>query len=433
MEEEDRLWVEDRARIFELKEQNASIINERNALESRLSNTNDELTAANAELSRLKSQIERGDAAKENEVNKLKTEIQALNEQNPSLADELTGTMAENSLLQSQLANQQHILKANASSNPVDDQDREVESKRCTSICTPATMISTLQPESVNYVYTAADIPALSAALAQSDTDGPTLLGVARGFCEILSVPNNPPVKEVVDCGVLPHLVQMLTYNTEPKVKLEAAWALTKIATDDFTKAVVDAGAVPNLVILLSSPNADVRLYVAYCLGKIAADCPALKDGALAAGVVGPLIQNIMTPATPSLLKKSVWALANLYHWEPIPKLGLIASAIPALASILKSNDDDAKVEALRALSYITYEKDEEYNQAVLDSGIAPMLIEQLGSKQSSILVRALYTVGNILAENEKRTQTILDAGLIEKMPLLLQSSKVWLWFYVVI
>jgi predicted nucleic acid-binding Zn-ribbon protein len=74
LEEKDLLLQEAEAQISKLKEQNIT--------------ANNELTAANAELSRLKSQIERGDAAKEDEVNKLKTEIQALKEQNASLADE---------------------------------------------------------------------------------------------------------------------------------------------------------------------------------------------------------------------------------------------------------------------------------------------------------------------------------------------------------
>jgi importin subunit alpha-1 len=51
---------------------------------------------------------------------------------------------------------------------------------------------------------------------------------------------------------------------------------------------VVDAGAVPNLVTLLSSPSAEIRDQAAWCLGNIAGVCPALRDGALTAGALGP-------------------------------------------------------------------------------------------------------------------------------------------------
>ena len=292
---------------------------------------------------------------------------------------------------------------------------------------TPAAMESTSQPVDAKKVYTVADIPALSAALAQPNIDGPTLLEVARGFRKILSVENNPPVKAVLDCGVLPALVQMLTCIDKPEVQFEAAWALTNIASTDFTKVVVDAGAVPNLVMLLSSPNAESRDQAAWCLGNIAGDCSALRDGALAAGALGPLIQNIMAPATPSLLNNSVWALSNFCRGKPAPELALISSAIPVLASILSNNSGDAKVDALWALSYISDGQDERI-QAVVNSGIAPILIDLLSSDESSIITPALRTVGNIVSGNDEQTQAILDAGLIAKMPVLLQSSKVRLW-----
>ena len=174
-------------------------------------------------------------------------------------------------------------------------------------------------------------------------------------------------------------------------------WALTNIASTDFTKMVVDAGAVPNLVTLLSSPSAEIRDQAAWCVGNIAGVCPALRVGALTAGALGPLIQNIMAPATPLLLNNSVWALSNFCRGKAAPELGLISSAIcnSSACVVLRNNVDDVKVDALCGLSTTSAIQT---NQA--------LLIWHFVSSGTWFLVR-------------------MNKGLVVKMLMLLQSSKV--------
>jgi importin subunit alpha-1 len=165
-------------------------------------------------------------------------------------------------------------------------------------------------------------------------------------------------------------------------------WALTNIASTDFTKMVVDAGAVPNLVTLLSSPSAEIRDQAAWCLGNIAGVCPALRVGALTAGALGPLIQNIMAPATPLLLNNSVWALSNFCRGKAAPELGLISSAIcnSSACVVLRNNVDDVKVDALWALYYIS------------------------NSDESSIVNLALRIVGNMVSGKDEQRLGCEDA-----------------------
>ena len=291
---------------------------------------------------------------------------------------------------------------------------------------TPAAPMSTSTSTDAKKVYSTADIPALAAILHQPNIDRVKLLEVARGFRKILSVEVNPPVKEVLDSGVLPALVQMLSCNDTPDVQFEAAWALTNIASTDYTKAVADAGAIPIFVGLLSSGSAEIREQSGWCLGNIAGDCTDLRNMVLEAGAMQPMIQNIMQPATTSLLNNCVWALSNFCRGKPAPELTIVAPAVPVLASIVMndSSSDDAKTDALWALSYIS-DGDDSRIQAVVDcAGLVVRLVELLGVPGTNIITPALRTVGNIVSGNDQHTQAALDAGLIKQMPVLLQSPK---------
>jgi importin subunit alpha-2 len=68
-----------------------------------------------------------------------------------------------------------------------------------------------------------------------------------RGLRELLSKERKPPIQEVVDANVVPHLVSFMQASDRPTLQFEAAWALTNICSGwtENVKAVLDAGALP--------------------------------------------------------------------------------------------------------------------------------------------------------------------------------------------
>ncbi|CAL5071085.1 unnamed protein product [Urochloa decumbens] len=202
---------------------------------------------------------------------------------------------------------------------------------------------------------------------------------------------------------------------------MEAAWVLTNIAASDYTLLVAECGAVPRLVELLGSPNANIRHQAIWCLGNIAADLPSCRDILFDHGVVTPLLSQFREDMKIPVLRTAMWALSNLCFGK-LPAEVQVKPILEIVSQLIHSADEKILADACWTVYYLCGGVDDAIQDA-LDAGVCPQLVNLLMHASSSVLLPVIMALARISAGDDAQVQVLIENGILNCLAQLLGRS----------
>lgn len=199
--------------------------------------------------------------------------------------------------------------------------------------------------------------------------------------------------------------------------------------TDDNRQQLVNAGAIPVLVQLLSSQDVDVQYYCTTALSNIAVDAGNRKKLAQTEPRLVQSLVHLMDSSSPKVQCQAALALRNLASDEKYQLEIVRARGLPPILRLLQSTYLPLILSAVACIRNISIHPLNE--SPIIDAGFLKPLVELLGSTDNEeIQCHAISTLRNLAASSDRNKALVLDAGAVQKckqlvleVPLSVQSE----------
>jgi len=198
---------------------------------------------------------------------------------------------------------------------------------------------------------------------------------------------------------------------------------------DENRQQLVNAGAIPVLVQLLSSSDVDVQYYCTTALSNIAVDATNRKKLAQNENRLIQSLVNLMDSSSPKVQCQAALALRNLASDEKYQLEIVRARGLPPLLRLLQSSYLPLILSAVACIRNISIHPLNE--SPIIDAGFLKPLVDLLGSTDNEeIQCHAISTLRNLAASSDRNKALVLEAGAVQKckqlvldVPLSVQSE----------
>ncbi|KAH0454444.1 hypothetical protein IEQ34_016368 [Dendrobium chrysotoxum] len=253
-----------------------------------------------------------------------------------------------------------------------------------------------------------------SALLLQGKVPTERKVDMLRALRHLLSKTEIPPIDAAIRAGVIPALVQCLSFGSEDDQLLEAAWCLTNIAAGESEETKSLLPSLPLLIAHLGEKSSlPVAEQCAWALGNVAGEGEELRNILLAQGALIPLAR-LMVSDKGSMAQTAAWALSNLIKGpdsRAATDLIKVVGTLDAIKRHLQMGDNELATEVAWVVVYLTALS--EYALHVLaKSEAVPLLIGRLAASDNlQLLIPVLRSLGNLIAGADYVISAVLIVG----------------------
>ena len=220
-----------------------------------------------------------------------------------------------------------------------------------------------------------------------------------------------------------------MTHSGKLTVGLLLSEPWLRCDTDDNRQQLVNAGAIPVLVQLLSSTDVDVQYYCTTALSNIAVDSGNRKKLAQTESKLVYSLVRLMDSSSPKVQCQAALALRNLASDEKYQLEIVRTNGLGPLLRLLQSSYLPLILSAVACIRNISIHPMNE--SPIIDAGFLKPLVELLGSTDNEeIQCHAISTLRNLAASSDRNKQLVLEAGAVQKckqlvldVPLSVQSE----------
>jgi vacuolar protein 8 len=198
---------------------------------------------------------------------------------------------------------------------------------------------------------------------------------------------------------------------------------------DENRQQLVNAGAIPVLVQLLSSSDVDVQYYCTTALSNIAVDAGNRRKLSQTESKLVQSLVHLMDSSSPKVQCQAALALRNLASDEKYQQDIVRARGLPPLLRLLQSAFLPLILSAVACIRNISIHPNNEL--PIIEAGFLKPLVELLGSTDNEeIQCHAISTLRNLAASSDRNKELVLEAGAVQKckelvlkVPLSVQSE----------